>query len=245
MYAIFLADAHLDQPGDDNYRAMLRFLADMPSEVDTLFILGDFFEFWIGYPTVPFPKYIPVIEALQRLTDRGTRIVFSEGNHDFHMGPVFQERLRARIHPGPATVTIDGRTVFLCHGDQLIEDFRYGLLRLVLHSFLTRWLIRLVPAEVTAAIGDWMGRRSKAAYPCRENRRNPAELIRAFARQQFARGCSVVITGHFHTPLLETEGGQTLLALGDWITQYSYAEWRDGALSLKTYSSSLAEISKS
>jgi UDP-2,3-diacylglucosamine hydrolase len=235
MYAIFLADAHLDQPDDVNYRTMLRFLADLPNEVDTLFILGDFFEFWIGYPTVPFPKYTPIIEALQRLTERGIRLVFSEGNHDFHMGPVFRERLRAQVHPGPATITLDGRTVHLCHGDQIKDDRRYRLLRGCLHGPLPRWLIHVVPPPVTAAIGDWMGHRSKAAQRRQKCHWDPTGLIQNFARQQFAQGCDVVITGHFHTPLLETVAGKTILALGDWITQYSYAEWRDGSLSLKNY----------
>ena len=235
MHAIFLADAHLDQPADANYEAMLRFLADLPASVDTLCILGDFFEFWIGYPTNPFPKYTPVIEALQRLADRGVRLIYWEGNHDFHLGPVFRERLSAQVHPGPASLTMDGRRVYVCHGDQLLPDSRYALLRAVLHGPLTRWLTRLVPPAGAAAIAAWMGRRSKTARLRRPPRQEPLALIRDFARQQFAAGHEVVITGHFHVPLLETTDEKTVMAVGDWITQFSYGEWRDGVLSLHSY----------
>jgi UDP-2,3-diacylglucosamine hydrolase len=48
----------------------------------------------------------------------------------------------------------------------------------------------------------------------------------------------VVVVGHFHTPFLEkpAEGPErVLLSLGDWVTQFSYGEWADGEISLKTY----------
>ena len=236
MHAIFLADAHLNLPEEPNYRTMLRFLDGLPDDIDTLFILGDFFEFWIGYPTVPFPRYQLIVDSLTRLTMRGVRLVFLEGNHDFHMGPVFRTMLQAEIHPGPATVNIDGKEFSLCHGDQVKADYRYDLLRGLLHSFITRWLIKIVPATITDAIGAWMGRRSKAAQSYGRKSWDPAPLIRSYAAKQHAAGCDVVITGHFHTPFIEDVNGKTIVALGDWINQFSYAEWQDGSLTLKSYS---------
>ncbi|WP_236685548.1 hypothetical protein [Geobacter pickeringii] len=48
----------------------------------------------------------------------------------------------------------------------------------------------------------------------------------------------MVISGHFHLPLLETTEDKTLLSLGDWLTHFTYGEWRDGAFSLKSYQDS-------
>ena len=86
MRSIFIADAHLRNPGDANYRELLRFLAGLRGNTDTLYILGDLFEFWIGYSTTPFIQYLPILEELRLLTAGGTAIVYFEGNHDFHMG---------------------------------------------------------------------------------------------------------------------------------------------------------------
>ncbi|NCP78923.1 MAG: UDP-2,3-diacylglucosamine diphosphatase, partial [Desulfuromonadales bacterium] len=47
MKAIFIADAHLRQPADANYRALLKFLDRQADGLDALFLLGDIFEFWI------------------------------------------------------------------------------------------------------------------------------------------------------------------------------------------------------
>jgi UDP-2,3-diacylglucosamine hydrolase len=33
----------------------------------------------------------------------------------------------------------------------------------------------------------------------------------------------------------DDENERVLLSLGDWITHFSYGEWQDGVLSLKTY----------
>ncbi|MRR35913.1 UDP-2,3-diacylglucosamine diphosphatase, partial [bacterium] len=105
MRAIFIADAHLRHEGDQNYRLLMEFLAGLRGAVDTLFILGDLFEFWIGYETVPFTHYLPILDRLKELAESGTEIVYLEGNHDFHMGPFFTETLGARVYPGPAIIT--------------------------------------------------------------------------------------------------------------------------------------------
>ncbi len=237
MHAIFIADAHLRRPEDTNYRHLLLFLESLPATVETLFILGDFFEFWLGAPGITYPQYQPVLERLQRLVRDGVRLVCLEGNHDFHLGPVFTETLRASVYPGPAMVELDGRRLYLCHGDQMNRrDHGYRMLRAIFHSRLTLMLARLVPARVPLAIADRLGRRSKAAAPRRTARWDYDRLIREFAAQRFREGVEVVVTGHFHRPFLDDNGATVLLSLGDWISQYSYGEWRDGSLSLRVFS---------
>lgn len=237
MHAIFIADAHLRTPDDTNYRQMLRFLDSLPATVETLFILGDFFEFWLGAPGIPYPQYQPVLDRLQRLVRNGVRLVCLEGNHDFHLGSVFTETLQASVYPGPATVELDGRRLYLCHGDQMNRrDHGYRILRAIFHSRLTLLLARLVPSCVPLAIADRLGTRSKAAASLRKARWDYDRLIREFAAQRFNEGVDVVVTGHFHRPFLDDNGTTVLLSLGDWISQYSYGEWRDGILSLRAFS---------
>jgi UDP-2,3-diacylglucosamine hydrolase len=241
MRKIFIADAHLRMPHDANYDRLLHFLRTLEGNTATLFILGDLFEFWIGYPVVAFSHYEPVIEALRRLRAAGTDIVYFEGNHDFHMGPVFTRDLRARVFTGPAILALDEKKVCLCHGDQINErDRGYRLLRTILHSGLTRSLTRVVPPATAAAIARFLGERSRANHGTRRQRWDFAALLRQYAAARFAAGCDVVVTGHFHLPLLERSAGdagngQVLLSLGDWITHYSYGEMVDGRIALKTF----------
>jgi len=236
MHAIFIADAHLRHEGDENYRLLMEFLAGLRGTIDTLFILGDLFEFWIGYDTVPFTHYHPVLDRLRELAASGVEIVYLEGNHDFHMGPFFTEVLGARVHPGPTVVVIDGKRVYLCHGDEVNrEDYPYRLLRFILHSPLTRKATRIVPPAVACWIAERMSHGSKKSHGRRRHRWDYPALLRAFAAERFREGCDVVISGHFHIPLLDNTDGRILLSLGDWLSHYSYGEWKDGTLSLKSY----------
>jgi UDP-2,3-diacylglucosamine hydrolase len=239
MRKIFIADAHLQNETDENYRLLLEFLAGLSGNTDTLFILGDLFEFWIGYPENPFSHYAPVLEQLRRLRERNVEIVYFEGNHDFHMGPFFEKTLRARVCCGPAEFDLDGKKVYLCHGDQINRaDYSYLLLRALLHNRLTKALVPLVPPAVASWIAERMGRGSKQYHGTRRNKWNYAAILRKFADARFQEGYDAVVSGHFHLPLLErTEDGRerTLLSLGDWITHYSYGEWEDGQFSLKKF----------
>lgn len=236
MRAIFIADAHLRREEDENYRLLLQFLAGLRGSIDVLYILGDLFEFWIGYERAPYPHYLPVLELLGELRESGVEIVYFEGNHDFHLGPAFTGRLGVRVYPGPATIELDGRRVHLCHGDEVNRrDYPYRLLRLMLHGGLTRALTHVVPPAVAAGIAERMGRKSKQNHGRRRQRWDYAALLRAYAAERFAEGCEVVISGHFHLPLFEQQAGTTLICLGDWLSHYTYGEWRDGTVTLRSY----------
>lgn len=241
MRKVFIADAHLTCETDENYRLLLNFLAELPGNTDTLFILGDLFEFWIGYPEVRFTHYLPVLEQLRRLHEKKVEIVYLEGNHDFHMGPFFQETLKARVFSGPAIFDLDGKKVYLCHGDQVNKaDYGYRLLRFLLHNQAIGAVIPLVPPAVASFIAKWMGRASKENHHVRRIKWDYNAILREFAAARFKEGYDVVIIGHFHLPLLEQTANsrvRTLLSLGDWITHFTYGEWANGEFSLKQYKS--------
>ena len=236
MRKILIADAHLRMPDDPNYRKLLEFLSGLAGNTDTLFILGDLFEFWIGYRNTPFTHYLPVLEKLRQLAESGVSIVFFEGNHDFHMGPIFTETLKARVYRGPAILDIEGKRVALCHGDQINDsDPGYRLLRFLMHNRLSGMMIPIIPPRFISWVADQMGRSSKKRHKVRNRKWDFRGILQSYAERRFADGCDIVISAHFHTPFLERNGDRILLSLGDWITQFSYGEWHNGDLKLKTY----------
>lgn len=235
MRKIFLADAHLKDPLDANYRALLSFLGALPEDTDTLYLLGDLFEFWVGN-TLVYPHYTELVACLKKVRGRGIRIVYFEGNHDFHLARFFTRELQAEVHTEGAVLDVGGEKAYLCHGDQLNgEDHGYRVWRRVLHSPWAAMLISLVPPRLRGRIASRLSRRSGRSHAERRIRWDYRDVIRSFARGCFASGCRVVVTGHFHLPMLEVSQGTVLLALGDWITQYSYGQWLDGEFTLETF----------
>lgn len=235
MKDIFLADAHLRHPGDTNYQKLLEFLGSIEGNTRTLYLLGDIFEFWVGYRHVVFTAYLPLLEALRRLRETGIEIVFIEGNHDFFMGPYFTETLGCRVLAQEGSFDIDGKRVFLAHGD-LIDgsDIGYRRLRAVLRSLPLKFLIGIVPPDWTWGIAAWMGRASKSRQ-ARHEKRNPAPQLKSHAAAKFDQGYQVVITGHFHQPLHEQDERGEMFALGDWLRDFSYVECEDGRFSLRSF----------
>lgn len=237
MRDIFIADAHLKDPQDANYRHLLEFLRSQGGELRTLFLLGDIFEFWIGYRHCVFAPYVPLLEALRQLREEGTRIVYVEGNHDFHLGPYFEEVLGCRILPDGGSVELDGERIYLGHGDLVNpKDTGYRLLRRILRSRPLLLLARLLPPDWAWAIAHWGSSLSQKKHTDNNERRLPEELLSNHAQGHFQAGCKAVVTGHFHIPLHRvTPEGKLLIALGDWINQYSYAVFEDGSFTLESF----------
>lgn len=242
MRALFLADAHLCKPTDPNYRALLAFLDDQCGKTDLLVLLGDIFEFWIGKETV-LDDYLPLVETFERMRRQGTQLVYVEGNHDFHLGPVFTRRLACRVLADGGSIDLDGKSIFLTHGDLANpDDAGYRLLRRLLRSSLVRGLIRTLPTPLILAIarrGSFESRKSAGE----RRRRWPAlAILKPYAQALIALGHQAVVTGHFHQPIHEKLGNGELIALGDWVTQYSYAVYEDGAFTLQSYHPAEAQV---
>jgi UDP-2,3-diacylglucosamine hydrolase len=241
MRRVFIADAHLRNPEDDNYRLLIQFLRELRGTIKTLYILGDLFEFWIGYRKSVFPHYTPILDCLRELADAGAEIVYFEGNHDFHLGSYFAEVIKATVYPGPATLNIDGHTVYLCHGDQINnKDIGYLTLRFLLHNNLTKALFPQLPPWLVFSLATYLSGRSKKNHKRRNVRWNYKSIITEFAKNRFEEGCDAVVTAHFHLPFIINEctvKSKTVLSLGDWITQYTYGELLDGKLVLRHYKS--------
>ena len=83
----FLSDTHISTKAgreqEERSRDMLALLAEVRERKGTLFILGDFFDFWFDKANyIPRPLQ-PVVAALRALRDAGIEIHYLGGNHDF------------------------------------------------------------------------------------------------------------------------------------------------------------------
>ena len=233
MKAIFLSDAHLRYPQDRNYQLLLNFL-NQQKDIDALFLLGDIFEFWLGYKHVVFSAYVPLLNKLKELSQNGTQLYFVEGNHDFNMGPYFTEELNCTLIPDQQLIEWDGQKLFICHGDLLKPDPGYQRLRAFWRSRPVRFLSRVIHPDHVWAFALWLSNKSSKNNPNREHR-DPTPYLANFSETEPIGDAQAIICGHYHHPVTSEHNGIKLIALGDWINQFSYAEMLDGHLSLKRF----------
>ncbi len=236
MKDLFLADAHLGMPEDANYQRLLRFLDKQGDELRSLFLLGDMFEFWSNFRTPPAP-YRPLVASLEGLAKRGVRVYWVEGNHDFHLRRYFADREGFWILPDGGLVDLGTSKVYVAHGD-LVDPHNTSYLRLrrILRSWPLALLTGTLPIPILEKIAARMSHESKKVRRTYDRSEELAPLLEAHARRHLAEGADAVITGHYHTPMQRSWEDGTMIALGDWIHDYSYVEHRDGVFTLLRYS---------
>jgi len=115
---LFISDLHLEESRPDITEAFLGFLDEKARSADVLYILGDFFESWIG-DDEHTPLQLQIATALRTLSDDGMEIFLMHGNRDFLIGEDFCERAGATLLNDPALVNLYGTRTLLMHGDSL------------------------------------------------------------------------------------------------------------------------------
>ena len=78
----------------------------------------------------------------------------------------------------------------------------------------------------------WLCNKSQKNNPGNSHS-DPTPYLLPFAEQS---NSDIVICGHYHHPVTLDHQETHIIALGDWITQFSYAEMIDGKIELKQFS---------
>jgi UDP-2,3-diacylglucosamine hydrolase len=239
MNAIFIADAHLTGRRDKNQIELVDFLQTLNRDSnypESIFILGDLFEFWIGENLVALYEYWPVIEMLKTLRMKGWKIAYIEGNHDFFLDPLLSKEIGINIYPNSADIYLDGRKVYLAHGDAInFSNLGYRLLRLFLHNRIILHLANRLPAGLVWKIAYHLAHLSRNHhYLPDKNPLRPAFID--FARTKTRKGFDFIILAHSHQAEilpLQSQGKTGIYANpGDWVESRSYLKWNSSSLEL-------------
>ena len=157
------------------------------------------------------------------IRSRGTRVIYLEGNHDFHLARSFSSKTGFELHSGPVEIELHGRRIFLCHGDLVNPaDWRYRLLHLAIRNRLTAHAGRLLPEAAVQGVRRRLQHTSRKRYARDKSRWDYEAIIRSYGEKVKRRGFDALVLGHFHLPFMDESEGFTLLSLGDWIGQFSY-----------------------
>ena len=219
----FVSDVHLGlQVGDPAEREsrFVAFLRSLPEETESLYLLGDVWDFWYEYRDVVPKGYIRVFSALQDLMDRGVSVYFFQGNHDVWTYSYFEELGMKKLSQ-PYCVEIAGKTFCLGHGDGLGPvPFGYRFLRGLFHNRLAQFLFSLLHPWIAFRFGNGWSKGNRLSHDKEYVFRGEDEPLYKFA-ESFSRENKVdyFVFGHYHESVdLELSSGSRLLILEDWIT---------------------------
>ncbi len=240
----FLSDFHLGAPDHasslEREKRIIRFLDQIKPSADTIFIVGDLFDFWYEYRTVVPKGYTRMLGKLAELTDGGIKVVFFVGNHDMWMSGYFETELNIPVYHEPRAFEWNGKKFLIGHGDGLGPgDHGYKFIKKIFRNRLCQGLFGILPPAVGVGLAGFLSRRSRAAtgqtdeHFLGENR----EWLIAYCREVLQTAAfDYLIFGHRHLPIdYRLQEGSRYINLGDWIRYCTYAVFDGQELQLHSW----------
>ena len=231
MTVLFISDLHLDAARSDITDQFLEFLRTDARQAQSLYILGDLFEAWIGDDDPEADKR-RIVQALREFTQSGRPCYVMHGNRDFLLGARFVAETGAQLIADGTLVDVYGRRVLLLHGDTLCtDDHDYQRLRRIVRNPFVQFVMRRLSLRQRQRLAERMRAGSKAHIATMDRHApaimdvNETEVVRTFRRY----GVECMIHGHTHRPAIhevDVDGRTaTRIVLGDWYEQGSVLRW--------------------
>ncbi len=230
---VLVADAHLTRE-DPEAESFLAFLGRVGPRCGTLAILGDLFNVWLGEPKFHLPHHRRILDALVRLRRGGVRLVYVEGNRDFHVRRAAAGRFFDVVAEDSLIESHGDWRVWLTHGDAVnLDDRPYRAWKAFSKSALVYGAFSLLPGGVGVRLAESLERRLSGTN-VEHKLHFPEGHCLAYARRAFDRGCHALVLGHFHQerqiPCGEREGRPVgVYVLPAWRHGHRYLIFEGGA----------------
>ncbi len=223
---------------------LVSWLDQVMKDAGEIFLMGDIFDFWFEYKTVVPKGYIRLLGKLAQITDTGIPVHLFTGNHDIWAFEYLQKEINIQLHRQPETRLMMGKKFYLAHGDGLGPgDNGYKFLKKIFSSSFNQHLFRWLHPDFGARMGLYFSGKSRLANMLKEDKKENLNRIEDEMLYKYAMGlinkgqdADYFVFGHRHRPTnIELKHGSRLIILGDWLTNYSFAEFDGKMLNLKYF----------
>ena len=220
METLFISDLHLEDSRPHITQLLIDLLDGSARNAESVYILGDLFEYWIGDDALT-ESARAVAASARALVDSGVPCYFLHGNRDFLLGDRYAELAGFEILPESLVVDLYGTPTLLLHGDTLCtDDVEYQAFRRQVRN----------PGWQKAFLGRSIEERLAVARQARDASRqhtsqasmgimdvNAGAVIAAFEENDVPR----MIHGHTHRPAshehrLGDGSSARRIVLADW-----------------------------
>ncbi|MCC8381717.1 UDP-2,3-diacylglucosamine diphosphatase [Xenorhabdus sp. PB30.3] len=238
MSTLFIADLHLSEQEPAITAGFLRFLREDAIHAESLYILGDFFDYWIGDDD-PNPLHAEIAQALNSLKQKGVSCYFIHGNRDFLLSSRFAKESGLILLPQEKVLELYGKRILILHGDTLCtDDTGYQQYRKRVHTPWIQRLFLLLPLFIRLKIAARMRAGSQYANSQKSESImdvNQQTVIEHFNKYQV----DWMIHGHTHRPdIHDIPIGDKILhrgVLGAWHHQGSMFKVTETSIELVSF----------
>lgn len=220
---LFISDLHLSEHHAHLNRLFDTFIEDTLAQqqaqknIDALYILGDFFEVWLG-DDIAGSWELSIAKKLKKLAESGISLYFMHGNRDFFVDQSFMKSAHCTLLSDPTVICLYGKVIILKHGDDLCtEDKQYQRFRKIVRIPFIKKLYLSLPAWWRKNITARVQRKSRM----RGMRDIYAKVSSPMVEQLLAdKSADMLIHGHTHCPQIATvrigDKERLHIILSDW-----------------------------
>jgi len=219
MHTLFISDLHLHESRPQVTRAFFHFLYTHAIHAEALYILGDFFDAWIGDDD-DSELLQDIASGLHKLSELGVAIYFMHGNRDFLLGKAYASKAGMSLIDDGAVIDLYGTPTLLMHGDTLCTgDTEYQQFRTMVRSPQWQQQILAQPLAARRALAAQLRAKSQSMNSLKADDIMDVSPTEVIAQMEAAR-VTRLVHGHTHRParhqLVVAGNPAERIVLGDW-----------------------------
>ncbi|USE84611.1 UDP-2,3-diacylglucosamine diphosphatase [Acinetobacter tibetensis] len=213
MTYLFISDLHLSPDHPRLVRGFFALLKEYQHQQTQLYILGDWFNAWIG-DDYTAPWLDEIVTALQHFHAAGNQVYFQVGNRDFALGQKFLDQFQGILLPDSHVLEINQLKFRLEHGDALCtDDIGYQRFKKVIRNPLVLGFLRKTPLSFRTKLANGFRKKSHAAQQFKSYE---VMDVNSQAVTQALANVDILIHGHTHRAAIHEQEGKKRIVLGDW-----------------------------
>lgn len=213
MTYLFISDLHLSPDHPRLIRGFLALLTEYQNKNTQLYILGDWFNAWIG-DDYTAPWLDEIVSALQVFAAAGNQVYFQVGNRDFALGLKFLNQFDGILLPDVYTLEIDHKKFRLEHGDALCtDDIGYQRFRKIIRNPILLGFLKRTPLSFRQKLAN--GFRKKSSETTQLKSYDIMD-VNTQAVESVITPVDYLIHGHTHRPDIHHVLNKQRIVLGDW-----------------------------
>ncbi len=217
---LFIADLHLSQEHPRLIQSFLELLKAYQHKNTQLYILGDWFNAWIGddYHAEWLDQ---IVIALQQFNQNGNQVYFQVGNRDFALNKGFLSQFNGKLLPDTYQLDIANTHFRLEHGDALCtDDISYQRFKKIIRNPLVLSILRKTPLSFRSKLANGFRKKSKE-----KTQAKPYSImdVNQHAVETVMENVDILVHGHTHRPHIHDVNGKPRIVLGDWREKTSEA----------------------
>ena len=237
----FVSDIHLGSGSVAEQRRVERlfldFLTKIEGDAESLYLVGDIFDFWFEYKRVVPRGFVRVLGRLAELSDKGVKIVMLTGNHDMWVGDYLTNECGIELYTKPQTILVADKTLFVAHGDNMNIKGQ-PVLRAMNAMFRSKCLRKiaswLIHPDCFMRFGQWWSGKSRKSHNTDYGSEVLEHLVDYAVKYGSQHEVDYFVFGHLHYAA-DIKTTERILFMGDWHSQPSYVVLdNNGKIELKT-----------